>query len=107
MADSTSHIVTVFRNRLRPGAENAYSELAPRISSLAHTMHGFIDEKTFTAPDGERVTIVTFRDRESHNTWRDHPDHREAQRRGVEELYATYSIQVGVVAHTHTFTESE
>lgn len=107
MADSTSHIVTVFRNRLRPGVGDAYAELAPRISALAHNMQGFVDEKTFVSPDGERVTVVTFADRDSHNAWRDHPDHQEAQRRGIEELYATYSIQVGVVTHTHTFTASE
>lgn len=107
MADSNTHIVTVFRNRLRSGVEKEYGELAPIISDLAHGMNGFIDAKTFVAPDGERVTVVTFENRESHNAWRDHPEHKIAQQRGISEFYETYSIQVGEVAYSHHFTSSE
>lgn len=107
MADSNAHIVTVFRNRLRSGVENEYAKLAPHISELAHGMNGFVDAKTFVAADGERVTVVTFEDRESHNAWRDHPEHKVAQQRGISEFYETYSIQVGEVTYTHHFTSSE
>lgn len=107
MADSTTHIVTVFRNRLRSGVDEEYGELAPLISDLAQGMSGFIDAKTFVAADGERVTVVTFQDRESHNAWRDHPEHKIAQQRGISEFYATYSIQVGEITYSHQFTTSE
>lgn len=107
MADSNAQIVTVFRNRLRSGVENEYGGLAPRISDLAHGMSGFIDAKTFVAADGERVTVVTFEDRESHNAWRDHPEHKIAQQRGITEFYETYSIQVGEVTYSHHFTSTE
>lgn len=107
MADPNTQIVTVFRNRLRSGAENAYGDLAPHISDLAHGMPGFVDAKTFVAADGERVTVVTFEDRDSHNAWRDHPEHKIAQQRGISEFYETYSIQVGEVTYSHHFTSSE
>ncbi len=106
MPDSTPRIVTVFRNRLRHGVDAAYQELAPHITSLARSMPGFVDAKTFSAPDGERVTVVTFESREHHDAWRDHPEHLAAQRRGVDEFYETYSIQVAEVTysrrHGHT-----
>lgn len=107
MADSHPQIVTVFRNRLRSGVESEYGELAPYISDLAHGMSGFVDAKTFVAADGERVTVVTFDSRESHNAWRDHPEHKLAQQRGISEFYETYSIQVGEVTYSHQFETTE
>lgn len=103
MADSAPHIVTVFRNRLRDGAEKAYSELSPHISELAQAMDGFIDAKTFVAADGERVTVVTFANQQTHNAWRDHPEHQAAQQRGIDEFYETYSIQVGAVTYSRSY----
>lgn len=96
-------VITIFRNRLEPSAADEYGSLAPHILALARDMPGFVDAKTFTASDGERVTVVTFADRPSHDAWRDHPEHRDAQRRGIETFYAEYSIQVGTVEYEHTF----
>lgn len=102
MASQETHVVTVFRNRLRDGAIDEYDLLAPHILTLAQSMDGFVDAKTFGAPDGERVTVVTFDSRDHHNAWRDHPEHRAAQRRGIEEFYETYSIQVADVTYSHS-----
>lgn len=96
MEPAVGQVITVFRSRLRPDA-SAYPDHATRMSALAQTMPGYVDHKTFTAGDGERVTIVTFADRDSHNAWRDHPEHRAAQRAGIRSYYSDYTIQVGVV----------
>lgn len=102
MANPETHIVTVFRNRLRSLTESEYDKLAPRIMDLARSMEGFVDAKTFASKDGERVTVVTFASREHHNAWRDHPEHRAAQQRGIDEFYETYSIQVAEVSYSRT-----
>jgi len=96
-------IVTIFRNRLRAESRDAYAETSARMTELAQSMPGYVDAKTFTADDGERVTVVTFADLESQRAWRDHPEHREAQRRGVADYYREYSIQVGTVVYDHRF----
>ena len=96
MTPEIGQVVTVFRSRLRPDAD-AYAEQAARMSELARTMPGYLEHKVFTADDGERVTLVTFSDRASHDAWGSHPDHREAQRAGVRDYYETYSISVGEV----------
>lgn len=106
MSASQSEVITIFRNRLMEGAESAYGELAPHIATLARAMPGFVDSKTFTAADGERVTIVTFENQESHNAWRDNAEHVAARARGVGEFYSTYSIQVGTVTYSNQFTRS-
>ncbi|HVA42296.1 MAG TPA: antibiotic biosynthesis monooxygenase [Acidimicrobiales bacterium] len=88
-------IITAFRSRLRPDAEaNGYSELAIRMETRARAMPGFIDFKTFTADDGERISIIVFDTTEHQEAWRDDPEHRAAQRRGRETFYAEYSISV-------------
>lgn len=99
----SQQIVTVFRNRLRDDARVEYGEMASQMRDLAAAMPGFVESKTFDAADGERVTLVTFADRESHNGWRDHPEHREAQRAGIDRFYSTYSIQVAEVTYHHSF----
>ena len=43
------------------------------------------------------MTLVRFADRASHEAWARHPDHRAAQRAGIEEYYEEYSIAVGAV----------
>ena len=70
-------------------------------------MPGFVETKTFTAEDGERATIVTFADAAAHAGWRDHPRHRAAQRRGVDDFYATYSIAVGTTSYASNFVRAE
>ena len=96
-------IVTVFRSRLRPEALGAYRDTAPHIEELARTIPGFEDIKTFEADDGERVSVVTFASWEDHERWRQHPEHRAAQRRGREEFYASYDITVAEVHHDSHF----
>lgn len=87
-------IITIFRSRLRLENQEAYERVAVRMDELAHKMPGFVAIKTFTAPDGERVSIVEFESEETHNAWRQHPEHREAQRLGREQFYSEFKLQV-------------
>jgi heme-degrading monooxygenase HmoA len=74
--------------------EDDYGRVADEMSRLVTTVDGFIDETFYLSPNGERVTIVRFRDYESHKVWAKHPDHLVAQRRGREEFYSWYDISV-------------
>lgn len=86
-------IITVFRSRLR-SLHDGYDETADAMESAARAMPGFVDFKTFSADDGERVSIVVFDSLDAHNAWRHDPRHRAAQQRGLQEWYAEYHIQV-------------
>ena len=96
-------IMTVFRSRLNPGVETEYGALTHDMSELAKTMPGFLEEKTFAALDGERVTIVLFADRASHVAWRDHPQHRLAQETGRSSLYAEYHVFSAEIEYEHLY----
>lgn len=91
---ATDQVVTVFRSRRRPGVESDYRMLGCEMEAKARSMPGFVDFKSFTAEDGEQVSVITFATPEDQRAWRDELSHRQAQQRGRDQLYAQYSIQV-------------
>jgi heme-degrading monooxygenase HmoA len=97
-------IVTVFRNRLHEANVARYGERAEEIHALALTMPGLVDVKTFTADDGERVTIATFADAEAQRAWREHDEHRAAQLEGRADFYDAYTLQVCETVRARGFT---
>lgn len=72
-------ILTVFRSRLMAGVEELYDTLAEEASVLARQTPGFVEEKTFTAADGERATI------------------------GRTQLYAEYHVYTAEVDYSQSF----
>ena len=52
--------MTVFRSWRREGSEGAYRALSAEMEAAARSVPGFVDFKTFTADDGEHVSLVTF-----------------------------------------------
>ncbi len=84
----------------------AYRELSETMQAAARSVPGFVDFKTFTADDGEHVSLVTFASLESHQVWRNDQRHRQAQRQGREEFYDEYSIQVGECTHVSGWCRS-
>ena len=87
-------IITIFRSRLRPEHREEYEHWAKRIHDIAVQMPGFSSIKTFTADDGERVSIVEFESEETMLAWRNQRDHKLAQELGRELFYSEYHIQV-------------
>ncbi len=87
-------VISVFRSRLRPENEADFLALADRMMAIAESMPGFLSYKVFTAPDGERCSIVEFASHEQLLAWRNRPEHRAAQQEGRDRYYASYSLQV-------------
>lgn len=99
-------VVTVFRSRLRDGVDAAYALVATDMSRLVRQVEGFVDERFYLGDDGERVTIVRFRDRDAQWAWAEHPAHVTAQRRGREEFYTWYDISVSEETYATVFHSS-
>lgn len=96
-------VITIFRSRLRPEHQEEYAQWEKRIDDIAVTMPGFISIKTFTAEDGERVSIVEFESEETVRAWREQVDHRQAQELGRKLFYSEYHIQVCQVIRDYSF----
>lgn len=104
---AAGQIVTVFRSRLRPDGAEEYGSTAPAVLELALGMPGLVDVKSFAADDGEHVTIATFADEDSQRAWREHAEHRLAQRAGRERFYAEYTLQVCETVRTRAFSAAD
>jgi heme-degrading monooxygenase HmoA len=96
-------ILIVFRCRLRDGVSAEMERVGARMYELASQMPGFISYRDYVAADGEVVTAIEFESTETLAAWRDHPEHREAQRRGREEFFSEYRIQVCTVDRDYAF----
>jgi heme-degrading monooxygenase HmoA len=107
MEPRPGQVITIFRSRLREDGAGAYAEHAQRMSELARSMPGYVEHKIFIAEDGERVTLVTFADAASHDGWRTHPEHREAQKAGRAGYYREYSVAVGTVERATAWARPE
>lgn len=96
-------IVTVFRSRLREENRDAYAAVASRMSELARGMPGYIAHKSFTADDGERVTIVEFASEAAQRDWARHAEHVAAKQQGRESFYSEYALQICSVLRESRF----
>jgi heme-degrading monooxygenase HmoA len=97
-------IVTVFRTRLNPGAQEEYGPMAKQMSELAQGIAGYISHKGFVADDGERVTIVEFETEQALRAWQIHPEHGKAKRRGIESFFSDYKFQICSVIRARAWT---
>ena len=91
-------IYTLFFSRMRDLSAELQADYLTRSTSLFEraTEHhpGFVDIKTFVAEDGERLTVVRFRDEESQRGWKLDPVHKESQAKGRSDFYERYRIAV-------------
>jgi heme-degrading monooxygenase HmoA len=96
-------ILTVFRSRVRPEAQEEYARWAARIGELAKKMPGYVSHKGFVAEDGERVTIVEFASEEAQRAWAVQPEHVEAKKKGRSSFYLEYRVLVCNVLRDSAF----
>jgi heme-degrading monooxygenase HmoA len=101
-------VVILFRTRLRTGIdEQQLTSLGEAMYRIASAMPGFVSYKDFAAADGENLSVVEFESPEALAAWRDHPEHLAAQRRGREEFFEEYRIQVCAPLRQYGFERSE
>ncbi len=96
-------ILTVFRSRVKPEAQDEYKRWATRMSEIAKKMPGYISHKGFVADDGERVTIVEFDSEEAQRAWALHPEHVDAKKKGRADFYQEYRVLICNVARESKF----
>lgn len=96
-------VLTIFRSRLKAENVEEYYRWAALMSEMARTMPGYISHKSFTADDGERLTIVEFADAHGQEFWRTRPEHLEAQKKGRNAFYTEYKLQVCEVVRESAF----
>jgi len=64
-------VVVLFRSRLTGQAGDDYQQMAAEMYNSAKAMPGFIDFKSYKAEDGERISVVWWKDEETLKLWRE------------------------------------
>ncbi len=82
-----------FRTYTVEAARGEYYASATELFKLAAATPGFVAAKTFTASDGEELTVVEFASDEALNAWRSNAEHRAAQK-SSGRFFADYRITV-------------
>ena len=91
--------VVIFRARIKQ-LDAEYSATAERMRELAMREFGCVDFVSMSEGDDE-LTLSYWPDEDSIRRWRAHPEHREAQQKGMEKWYSRYSVEVTEVKRAY------
>ena len=87
--------VVIFRAKIR-SLDAEYSSTAKRMRELALQEFGCLEFIALTEGD-EEVALSYWPNTDAITAWKNHPEHRDAQQRGRERWYASYSVQVAEI----------
>jgi len=92
-------IVVIFEAEPKPGMQDAYLALAAELKPLVEGIDGFLGIERFEslATPGRVLSLSWWRDEEAVRAWREMERHRAAQRKGREQLFASYRVRVAHV----------
>lgn len=96
-------LIILFRSKLTDQAREDYQAMNAELEVLVRQNPGFVDVKSYTAADGERLTVVWWRDEASLTEWRNLMRHREAQNTGRQKWYEYYNVDVATITRSRSF----
>ena len=99
--------VVIFEVQPRPGSEQDYLAVAQQLRADLENIDGFISVERFASlyNEGKLLSLSFWRDETAVKRWREHMQHREAQRRGREEIFSDYRIRVAAVVRDYGMNE--
>ena len=86
---------------VEPEKESAqeYFDLAAKLRPELEKIDGFISVERFSSMynEGKYLSVSFWRDKNALNQWREHLGHREAQEKGLNDIFRNYRIRVAEV----------
>jgi heme-degrading monooxygenase HmoA len=100
-------VVVIFEVCIKAGREDDYFALAARLREELGKIDGFISVERFKslAEEGKYLSLSTWRDEAAVAAWREQADHRAAQARGRDDIFADFRIRVADVARDYTLAD--
>ena len=92
-------IAVIFEVTPAPGRKQEYLTLASQLRAQLEKLDGFISIERFAslADQGKMLSLSFWRDEEAVQKWRELEDHRIAQSRGRNGIFADYRLRVATV----------
>ena len=81
------------------GSAQEYFDLAAELRPELEKIDGFISVERFTSMynEGKYLSVSFWRDENALNQWREHLGHRDAQEKGITNIFRNYRIRVAEV----------
>lgn len=86
---------------LRTDGDHGYGAMTEKMLSLAAQQPGFLGVES--ARDGLGITVSYWSDLESIRKWKNHQEHKEAQKAGYEAWYSSYKTRISKVERDYEF----
>lgn len=103
-------IAVIFEVEVAPARKQDYLDIAAELRPLLEQVDGFLSVERFqslTHPE-KLLSLSFFRDEEAVRNWRNLSQHRSAQRRGRDGIFAGYRLRVaGVIRDYGMFERGE
>jgi heme-degrading monooxygenase HmoA len=91
-------VVVVFTSRRTPLHDDEYHAMAAHMEQLVAGQPGFLSITSVRDPvTRQGITVAHFADDAAVLAWKAHPEHLEAQRRGIDAFYEDYEVTVADV----------
>jgi len=97
----TPPYVAVVFTSVRTSGDNGYGATAQRMDELAAQQPGYIGIESARNADGFGITVSYWRDEDTARDWKRVAEHEEAQRRGREEWYESYTVRIATVTREY------
>ncbi|HET9371770.1 MAG TPA: antibiotic biosynthesis monooxygenase [Vicinamibacterales bacterium] len=96
-------LIILFRSKLTTAAGDDYAAMADAMLDRARAFEGFVDVKSFTAEDGERLSVVWWRDQASLTAWAADARHQGAKALGRQKWFEYYKMDVAEIVRVSEF----
>ena len=102
-------IAVIFEVEMRPGRAQEYLDLAASLRPELEKIDGFISVERFQSmtTEGKYLSVSFWRDEQAVETWKNYAEHRAAQKRGKEEIFANYRIRVADVLRDYSMRRDQ
>lgn len=99
-------IAVIFEVWPKPERKQEYLDIAATLRPLLETIEGFISIERFESlyEPGKILSLSFFRDEEAVKAWRNLVEHRAAQEKGRNELFANYRLRIAGVIRDYGMT---
>ena len=99
-------IAVIFEVWPKPEGKKEYLDIAASLRPLLEKIDGFISIERFESlyEPGKILSLSFFRDEEAVKAWRNLAEHRAAQEKGRNELFANYRLRIASVIRDYGMT---
>lgn len=100
-------IAVIFEVRPRAGQRATYLEMAAALRPALAKMEGFISIERFESlsEPGKMLSLSFWRDETAVRQWREHAEHRAAQRAGRQSVFDDYRLRIATVVRDYGMTD--